>query len=222
MIDSAFEALVHQRLHLALSSDRPLALQHSALLLLRRLHQEPSVRVADEAPTDPTELISHVNQIVARLSLRQATDNADSVSQLAILPVRVGADRPADSVTLLIRLCRALPGTGLRLLLIIEHEPAVDACMRALSGAGYHWNIRQSPAAGVDQVEAAADSSPYIPPPDKAAPPPPPDSPPQPLTEQSASPVPPVTRQAGWFSKLADSASRRPLRFAMLVAGIPG
>ncbi|MBU6190862.1 MAG: hypothetical protein KGR68_16210, partial [Betaproteobacteria bacterium] len=135
MIDAAFDSLVNQRLNLVLSSDRPLAVQHSALRLLRRLHDTPTVRVAADAPLDPTELIEHVNRIVAGLSIREATDTTTGVERLAVLPVRVNADRPPDSIQLLVRLCRALPGSGLRLILIIEHPPALNACLTALGTA---------------------------------------------------------------------------------------
>lgn len=153
MIDAAFDSLVNQRLNLVLSSDRPLAVQHSALRLLRRLHDTPAVRVAADAPLDPTELIEHVNRIVAGLSIREATDTTTGVERLAVLPVRVSAERAPDSIQLLVRLCRALPGSGLRLILIIEHPPALNACLAALGAAMFHWDIR--PAAAAEEVSPA-------------------------------------------------------------------
>ena len=116
--------------------------------------------------------------------------------------------------------------------------------MRALSGAAYHWDIRPQPTADVNQLGIAApvlaphpnDDAQALPAsraepvastqrnsqPDNTAAPQPTDTSAQPLKAPSANPLLPVSKQAGWFSKLADSASRRPLRFALVVAGIPG
>ena len=233
MIDAAFDSLVNQRLNLVLSSDRPLAVQHSALRLLRRLHDTPTVRVAADAPLDPTELIEHVNRIVAGLSIREATDTTTGVERLAVLPVRVNAERAPDSIQLLVRLCRALPGSGLRLILIIEHPPALNACLAALGSAAFHWDIR--PAAAADDVSAA----------------PPNDAPsrtqraePSIDTEEAREPAPPRSAEVpaatahgpspaitsptgpvpipGVLARIIDSASNHPLRFALWVVGIPG
>jgi len=236
MIDVAFDSLLNQRLHLVLSSDRPLAVQHSATRLLRRLHDTPEVRVAADAPLDPTELIEHVNRIVAGLSIREATASNAGVERLAVLPVRVNAERAPDSIQLLIRLCRALPGSGLRLILIIEHPPALNACLAALGTAAFHWDIRPAAAAGEASASQALpdgqDVRPMSPQRHLQE---------EPVATQSGSrpgkaeesdapnvapplpPPPPVSPASpGVLAKVIDAAANRPLRFAMWVVGIPG
>jgi len=236
MIDVAFDSLLNQRLHLVLSSDRPLAVQHSATRLLRRLHDTPEVRVAADAPLDPTELIEHVNRIVAGLSIREATASNTGVERLAVLPVRVNAERAPDSIQLLIRLCRALPGSGLRLILIIEHPPALNACLAALGTAAFHWDIRPAAAAGEASASQALpdgqDLRPMSPQRHLQE---------EPVATQSGSrpgkaeesdapnvapplpPPPPVSPASpGVLAKVIDAAANRPLRFAMWVVGIPG
>lgn len=233
MIDAAFDSLVNQRLNLVLSSDRPLAVQHSALRLLRRLHDTPAVRVAADAPLDPTELIEHVNRIVAGLSIREATDTTTGVERLAVLPVRVNAERAPDSIQLLVRLCRALPGSGLRLLLIIEHPPALNACLAALGAAAFHWDIR--PAAAADDVSAARPNDapsrtqraePLADTKEAREPAPPRNSEVPAATAHGippsiTSPTVPVPTP-GVLGRIIDSASNRPLRFALWVVGVPG
>jgi len=233
MIDAALDSLVNQRLNLVLSSDRPLAVQHSALRLLRRLHDTPAVRVAADAPLDPTELIEHVNRIVAGLSIREATDTTTGVERLAVLPVRVNAERAPDSIQLLVRLCRALPGSGLRLLLIIEHPPALNACLAALGAAAFHWDIR--PAAAADDVSAARPNDapsrtqraePLADTKEAREPAPPRNSEVPAATAHGmppsiTSPTVPVPTP-GVLGRIIDSASNRPLRFALWVVGVPG
>ena len=233
MIDVAFDSLVNQRLNLVLSSDRPLAVQHSALRLLRRLHDTPAVRVAADAPLDPTELIEHVNRIVAGLSIREATDTTTGVERLAVLPVRVTAERAPDSIQLLVRLCRALPGSGLRLLLIIEHPPALNACLTALGAAAFHWEIR--PAAAADEVPSAppADTpnrrqrdEPVAGTPAAREPEPRGNAEARPASGQDPTASMPAPAQPvptpGVLARIIDSAANRPLRFALWVVGIPG
>lgn len=233
MIDVAFDSLVNQRLNLVLSSDRPLAVQHSALRLLRRLHDTPAVRVAADAPLDPTELIEHVNRIVAGLSIREATDTTTGVERLAVLPVRVNAERAPDSIQLLVRLCRALPGSGLRLILIIEHPPALNACLAALGAAAFHWDIR--PAAAADEMPTAPTGDtptrtqreePFTGTPVAREPTPPrnaeaPRASDHDLTASTQSTAGPVPIP-GMLARIIDSAANRPLRFALWVVGIPG
>lgn len=233
MIDAAFDSLVNQRLNLVLSSDRPLAVQHSALRLLRRLHDTPAVRVAADAPLDPTELIEHVNRIVAGLSIREATDTTTGVERLAVLPVRVSAERAPDSIQLLVRLCRALPGSGLRLILIIEHPPALNACLAALGAAMFHWDIR--PAAAAEEVspappDAATSSTqreaPFVGT-EPAREPAPPRKIEAPTASDHGAPAstaspPAISPTPGVLAKIIDSATNRPLRFALWVVGIPG
>ena len=233
MIDAAFDSLVNQRLNLVLSSDRPLAVQHSALRLLRRLHDTPAVRVAADAPLDSTELIEHVNRIVAGLSIREATNTTTGVGRLAVLPVRVSAERAPDSIQLLVRLCRALPGSGLRLILIIEHPPALNACLAALGAAMFHWDIR--PAAAAEEVspappDAATSSTqreaPFVGT-EPAREPAPPRKIEAPTASDHGAPAstaspPAITPTPGVLAKIIDSATNRPLRFALWVVGIPG
>ena len=233
MIDAAFDSLVNQRLNLVLSSDRPLAVQHSALRLLRRLHDTPAVRVAADAPLDPTELIEHVNRIVAGLSIREATDTTTGVERLAVLPVRVSAERAPDSIQLLVRLCRALPGSGLRLILIIEHPPALNACLTALGAATFHWDIR--PAAAAEEAspappDAATSSTqregPFVGT-EPAREPAPPRKIEAPTASDHGAPAstaspPAIAPTPGLLARIIDSATKRPLRFALWVVGIPG
>ncbi len=233
MNDAAFDSLVNQRLNLVLSSDRPLAVQHSALRLLRRLHDTPAVRVAADAPLDPTELIELVNRIVAGLSIREATDTATGVQRLAVLPVRVNAERTPDSIQLLVRLCRALPGSGLRLILIIEHPPALTASLAALGTTAFHWDIR--PAAAAEELsstppgEAASQTqrdAPFA-----GAPAARESAPPRHAEAAAASaPAPPASiplaagpvPTPGMLARIIDSAANRPLHFALWVVGVPG
>ena len=235
MIDAAFESLVHQRQHIVLSSDRPLSLQHSALLLMHRLQTASNVRVAAEAPLDPTELIEHVNKIVAGLSIRQATDTDTDGSQLAVLPVRVGADRQPDSLTLLARLCRALPGSGLRLMLIVEHRAALADCLASVGSNAFHWDIgaaepdadqtpaslRTSSTGQSSTLTASSSTKTEDTEPSEAEAP---VARPRP-EDRSGAPAPaaPTPKAStSMMARLVDSASRKPLRFALWVAGVPG
>ncbi len=205
MLETALSALLDEGRHLILSGSRPLALQRGASLLLQRLNQSPQIRLTGEAPVEAQALIEHFNRIVADLSLSQATGGSGSALVPAVLPVRVSADRPADSVALLARLCRALPGADVRLLLIVEHAESLADCLSLLGARALHLDVTP---------ESLSD---------------PPQTTPEPSGYQSESHASSDARadaapiaKPGWFASVVDSASRRPLRFALFAIGIPG
>lgn len=205
MLEPALHALVDEGRHLILSGSRPLALQRGASLLLQRLNQSPQIRLAGEAPVDAQALIEHFNRIVADLSLAQATGGSGTAPVPVILPVRVSADRPADSVALLARLCRALPGADVRLLLIVEHAESLADCLSLLGPRALHLDV--TPESLADPLQTAPEPS---------------GSHREPHSTSDPRADAAKLAKPGGFARLVDSASRRPLRFALFAIGIPG
>lgn len=209
MLHTAFAALVDHGQHVILSSSRPLALQRAAGLLSRRLHDSAKVRLAEEAPVGQESLLEHFNRIVRDLSLSEATADERPTRDPAVLPVRVTAERPIASIALLAKLCRALPGADVRLLLIVEHGESLADCIAALGANAVHLEVTAEALAGVSgdtlaaqPVESSLSSSP-----------------PSPSVSNDAGDT---ANRSGWFSRIVDSATHRPLRFALFAIGIPG
>lgn len=209
MLPTAFAALVDHGQHVILSSSRPLALQRAAGLLSRRLHDSAKVRLADEAPVGQESLLEHFNRIVQDLSLSEATADQRHTRDPAVLPVRVTAERPVASIVFLAKLCRALPGADVRLMLIVEHGESLADCIAALGASAIHLEITPESLAGASgdtlaalSAESGAASGPAL----------------SPVSKDAGD----TPNRSGWFSRIVDSATHRPLRFALFAIGIPG
>lgn len=146
-VASLVEDLIVHRKHVALSCSDADMLDHYSRLLVRDLRQHDGVKVVPYFPSSTEMLLARLNEMLARITIEQAMRRDPDQGQ--DIHVFVLHDTPSlanAELTLLVRLINDLPGTNLRLLLVLDSEDQQHARLPLLGKRSRHWDV-PAPAA---------------------------------------------------------------------------
>ncbi len=141
-LNALVDELIDQRRHVALSSRDPDTLDHYSRLLVRDLRQRPGVKVVPYFPSSTDMLLTRLNELLAQTTIAQAM-RRDPVAE-RVVHVFVLHDTPSlanAELTLLVQLINDLPGTELRLVLVLDSEDTQFARLPLLGKRARHWDI---------------------------------------------------------------------------------
>jgi hypothetical protein len=141
-VSSLVQDLIEHRRHIALSCRDADTLDHYSRLLVRDLRQRESVKVVPYFPSSTEMLLTRLNELLAQVTIEQAM-RRDS-SHNSDIHVFVLHDTPSlanAELTLLVQLINDLPGTQLRLVLVLDSDDHDHARLPLLGKRARHWDV---------------------------------------------------------------------------------
>ncbi len=141
-VASLVQDLIDNRCHVALSCRDADTLDHYSRLLVRDLRQRDSVKVVPYFPSSTEVLLSRLNELLARVTIEQAMRREHH--QERDIHVFVLHDTPSlanAELTLLVQLINDLPGTQLRLVLVLDSDDHDHARLPLLGQRARHWDV---------------------------------------------------------------------------------
>lgn len=141
-VASLVEDLIVHRKHVALSCSDADMLDHYSRLLVRDLRQRDGVKVVPYFPSSTEMLLARLNEMLARITIEQAMRrDAEQGQDIHVFVLHDTPSLANAELTLLVRLINDLPGTNLRLLLVLDSEDQQHARLPLLGKRSRHWDV---------------------------------------------------------------------------------
>jgi len=125
-LENAVDALVSGERGLAVIANHETPLDHYARILLTRLRERKAFQLEVLVPTDTESLLQRFNDLMAAVSLEQATEHAASSTPAKLLVISDPKLVKDDQWALMERLLNDFPGINLRLILLINKTGYAD------------------------------------------------------------------------------------------------
>lgn len=141
-VASLVQDLIEHRKHVALSCRDADTLDHYSRLLVRDLRQRDGVKVVPYFPSSTEVLLGRLNELLAQITIEQAMRRDTSVG--GDIHVFVLHDTPSlanAELSLLVQLINDLPGTQLRLVLVLDSDDVEHARLSLLGKRARHWDV---------------------------------------------------------------------------------
>lgn len=145
-LDSCFSALVQERRILVLHSAHASVLEHHAGLLIERLQSHGSAAIEHFSSVNSEALLSRMNEVLADLSVDQATRPSAPPSLQLIWVVLDAHTLPVNDTQLLIQLLKNFPGAGLNAILVYQGKTLPQYLVDAQGPRLVSWAIEAEPA----------------------------------------------------------------------------
>lgn len=145
-LDGCVTLLVHEGQNLALSSLAEAALDHYADLLVHRLRRAVSCPVEVYFPASTAALVARFEELVARMTLKQAMALLPGDAPERIWLVHEAGALAPSELQLLMRLVGNFPGAGVRVVLLFGATPAGRKGFESPGRRFARWDI-QPPSA---------------------------------------------------------------------------
>lgn len=145
-LDGCITLLVQEGQNLALSSLAEAALDHYADLLLNRLRRAVSCPVEVYFPASTAALVARFEELVARMTLKQAMDMVPGAAPERIWLVHEAGALAPSELQLLMRLVGNFPGAGVRVVLLFGATAAGRKGFESPGRRFARWDI-QPPSA---------------------------------------------------------------------------
>jgi hypothetical protein len=157
-LEDAVDALVSGERGLAVIANHETPLDHYARMLLTRLRERKAFQLEVLLPTDTESLLQRFNDLMAAVSLEQATEHAASSTPAKLLVISDPKLVKDDQWALIERLLSDFPGINLRLILLInktgyaDYQRPLDLLGRKL----HRWLLEMPSAQEAQQLLQAA------------------------------------------------------------------
>lgn len=145
-LDTCFNAIVQERRILVLHSAHAGVLEHHAGLLIERLQHHGDVTIEHFSSVNSEALLSRMNEVLADLSVDQATRPSAPPSLQRIWVVLDAHTLPISDIQLLIQLLKNFPGAGLTAILAYQGKSLPQFLVDAQGPRLVSWAIEAEPA----------------------------------------------------------------------------
>jgi len=141
-VSSLVQDLIEHRRHIALSCRDADTLDHYSRLLVRDLRQRESVKVVPYFPSSTEMLLTRLNELLAQVTIEQAMrrDSAHG-GDIHVFVLHDTPSLASAELTLLVQLINDLPGTQLRLVLVLDSDDHDHARLPLLGKRARHWDV---------------------------------------------------------------------------------
>lgn len=156
-VEGCANAIANEGLSLVLYSPHEALLDHYLGLLLERLRrQSPEPRIEVYFPTNTDSLIGRFNDVLARQSVKEATQLPQSGDSPQIWIVHDTQLLPDQEIQLMARLIQNFPGANIRAILLMTGSNPQKASLSALGRKVLRWDI-EAPTA--EQAQLALETA---------------------------------------------------------------
>lgn len=141
-VASLVQDLIEHRKHVALSCRDADTLDHYSRLLVRDLRQRDGVKVVPYFPSSTEVLLARLNELLAQITIEQAMRrNTLSVGDIHVFVLHDTPSLANAELSLLVQLINDLPGTQLRLVLVLDSDDREHARLPLLGKKVRHWDV---------------------------------------------------------------------------------